>query len=526
MAAAGLGAGQGRGRDGARCGGECDIFEVAAGLENTWRRGVEFLRQPLEAVAVADHRRVARHRTLQVGPRQGATHGLLRQRRMARPGINGVRRGRLPCPAADDQALQKAVGRQPVCTMQAGAGHLTGREKARQIGAAVHVGHHAAAAVVRARHHRNRFARRIDAGGTARRRHRREPPLEAIDAACVEIHTRIAGQGQPRVDRGRHHVARCEVAHRMHSGCHRMPLPINENRALTADGFGDQWAPAARITVVQHGRVELDELEIADRHARPHRQRDAVARRTLRVRGRGVQMTQSPGRQDHRRRVHDTEPVVVEHEHTRHRAVSLKQLQRNVIAPDVQSSRGGVERPLHLRARRVATGMDDATPRMSALTGQRPLSRGGFVEPRSVVDQCGHRAIAVGHDRAHRIRITQPGTRGHRVGDMLVDRVFGVRQHNGDAALRIEGRGIVGLAQHHHFSATAVRRQRGDEARNPGADDNDVGTLPAKDLVIRRRRAYRSRSSAARWRARAGQSRDRRRPRRRRPPGSAAMRQA
>src|SRR6185312_7218425 len=62
-------------------------------------------------------------------------------------------------------------------------------------------------------------------------------------------------------------------------------------------------------------------------------------------------------------------------------------------------------------------------------------------------------------------------------GDMLVDRVFGVRQHNGDAALRIKGRGIVGLAQHHHFSATAMRRQRGDEARNPGADDNDVGTL-------------------------------------------------
>jgi hypothetical protein len=64
----------------------------------------------------------------------------------------------------------------------------------------------------------------------------------------------------------------------MHSGCHRIPLPINQNRALTPDGLGDQRASAAGITLEQHGRVELDELEIADRKARPHRQCDAVAR--------------------------------------------------------------------------------------------------------------------------------------------------------------------------------------------------------------------------------------------------------
>jgi hypothetical protein len=76
-------------------------------------------------------------------------------------------------------------------------------------------------------------------------------------------------------------------------------LPINQNRTLTTDGLGDQRASATGITVEQHGRVELDELEIADRQARPHRQRDAIARRALRVRGRGVQVTQAPSRKDH-----------------------------------------------------------------------------------------------------------------------------------------------------------------------------------------------------------------------------------
>ena len=263
----------------------------------------------------------------------------------------------------------------------------------------------------------------------------------------------------------------------MHPGGHRISLPINQNRALTPDGLGDQRAPAPGCTVEQHGRVELDELEIADRNTRPHRQCDAITRRTLGVGGRGVEMAQSPGRQDHRRRVHDAEPVVAEHEHTGHRAIGLEQLERDVIAPDVQPGRGVVERPLHLGTRRIAAGVDDPASRMSALAGERPLSRRRLVEPRAVVDQFGDRAVAVGHDRAHRIRIAQPGTRGERIGDVLVDRILGVGQHDGDPALCVEGRRIAGLAQHHHFSAAAMRRQRRDEARNAGADDDDVGTL-------------------------------------------------
>ena len=71
----------------------------------------------------------------------------------------------------------------------------------------------------------------------------------------------------------------------------------------------------------------------------------------------------------------DPEAVVVEREHTRDRTRIVKKLQCDVIATDVQPGRGAVERPLHLRTRRVASGVDDPPPRMSALAGQRPLSR-------------------------------------------------------------------------------------------------------------------------------------------------------
>ncbi len=51
---------------------------------------------------------------------------------------------------------------------------------------------------------------------------------------------------QPGVDGRRDHVARREVAHRMHAGGDRIALPVKQNRALTADGLGDQRAPARR----------------------------------------------------------------------------------------------------------------------------------------------------------------------------------------------------------------------------------------------------------------------------------------
>src|SRR3984893_14850300 len=63
---------------------------------------------------------------------------------------------------------------------------------------------------------------------------------------------------------------------------------------------------------------------------------------------------------------------------------------------------------------------------------------------------------------------------------MGVDRVLGPRQHHCDPALSVKRRRLGRLAQHHHPAAAAVSRQRGGQARAPGADDHDIGAgLPA-----------------------------------------------
>ncbi len=122
------------------------------------RRGVEFLRQPL-----AGRRRrgpptrtrvIARCRS--AAARRDATDCSAASPRLG-PASTACAAAALPGPAADHQALEQAVGRQPVRAVHAGAGHLARGEQPGQFGAAVHVGDHAAAAVVRARHHRNRL---------------------------------------------------------------------------------------------------------------------------------------------------------------------------------------------------------------------------------------------------------------------------------------------------------------------------------------------------------------------------------
>jgi len=44
---------------------------------------------------------------------------------------------------------------------------------------------------------------------------------------------------------------------------------VEQDRTLTADRLGDQRPPATGLAVVEHRRVELDELDVADRDAGP-----------------------------------------------------------------------------------------------------------------------------------------------------------------------------------------------------------------------------------------------------------------
>ena len=163
------------------------------------------------------------------------------------------------------------------------------------------------------------------------------------------------------------------------------PLRVDENRALAAQRLGDQRTPAAGVAVEQHGRMELDELDVADGHARP----TAPARRRRRssprdwwspsTGGRGRRWPGSPtarGRRPSPSSLRTSTPVTA--------PSSRQHLQRDVVAPDVQGGRGVVERALHLGAGGVAAGVDDPPPGVPALAGQRPPSRRRLVESRAV----------------------------------------------------------------------------------------------------------------------------------------------
>ena len=156
-----------------------------------------------------------------------------------------------------------------------------------------------------------------------------------------------------------------------------------------------------------------------------------------------------------------------------------------------------VQRSLHLGAGGVTAGMDDAAARVPALPGQRPSSRLGLVETRSVVDQFARRRGS----RRPRSSAPHPGRTARHLRQSCRRR--GRRSSRRCPAApprcrpaRRTSRFPGGLAQHHHLAAATVCGQGGDQAGDPGADDHHVGSLmphrcrrPSGAGLIPRRRA-------------------------------------
>jgi hypothetical protein len=336
---------------------------------------------------------------------------------------------------------------------------------------------------VRRRGDRDRRCRRVDADRAAGREHGREaaPERRRVEVGRVEEHVVLAQRGEPPVDRRGHHVPRREVALRVHARHHPRAGRVHQYRALAAHRLGDQRAAAARARAgVEHGRVELHELEVGHRRTGPQRDRHPVRRGHRGVRGGLVELAQPAGRQQHRGRgQHPRHAFAVEHEQAGD--VTGRRAQR--VHGDVVGQhrhlavpRGGQQRALDLGAGRVAARVHHPERGVPALAGPR-RPRTVHIKHRAAGAQPVDRRRAVRDDRRRGGGVAQPTAGGERVGDVPVHRVTrDIAQHHGDAALRPAGVAPVGrvLGHHQHPQAELGRTQRRGQPGDPGADDHQV----------------------------------------------------
>ena len=170
----------------------------------------------------------------------------------------------------------------------------------------------------------------------------------------------------------RHHVARREIAERVLPRHERFAVVVAQDRALSAQRFGEQRARHRRV--MQRGGVELHELEIGNRDAGAQRHRDAVAGGQQRVRGDREALAGAAGGDDGVGRAqHPLGPLRVDGNHSRCAAVLDEQVGGEPSLVDFRTrslDRDG-QCSLDLGTRRVAARVDDAGDGVAALSSER-----------------------------------------------------------------------------------------------------------------------------------------------------------
>ena len=293
----------------------------------------------------------------------------------------------------EDEPFEEGVGSEAVRAVQARAGGLADGEEPGQRGLAVEVGAHAAADVVRRRHHRDGRDRHVDAEGLAGGVDVREVFEQE---ALRQVRHVVAAPLELAVDAAGHHVARRQLAARVVALHERFAGPVAEDPALAAQRLADE--EAFRVRMVEAGRVELDEFEICDGRARPVRHGEAVSGRDVGIRRVQVDLPRAARGEDHhaggegfhlpRARVErvaaddairtaQTEPAAGD------------EVDGHVLVEDadLRCVRGGEQRALHFAAGQVG-GVEDTAGRMPTFAGQVVAERRRVPrELRAEVDQ-------------------------------------------------------------------------------------------------------------------------------------------
>ena len=406
---------------------------------------VRRVEQALEALGVADEAAVAPERCPQLRCHE------LRSRRSGSVGKPvrevglGERRERRA--AAEDEALEQRVRREPVRSVHAGRSALARRVETRELAASVEIGENAADGVVRRRRDRDRRLRRVVPLLDEAPHERREAP--AVDRAQIEQH------GSPCGDLAGDDVARGELVGEA------VALVVEKKGALAAQRLGEE-----QRRIDERRRMELDELEIGQCRARAVRGRHALAHCARRIRG-SLPQRGGATRRKERRACRDRAPVG----HDADAAL--------VVAPDREHSLALGNGDPRVRedafrelagdavAGRGASCVHDATEAVSTLEAEALVELDTELD--EIADPCG---CLVGQHRDG-ARATEPAAGPKRVLGMQ-RRVVVLPHCCCDAALGEEARGREQRSLRENEDVTLGRStERGEEPGDASADDDE-----------------------------------------------------
>ena len=222
---------------------------------------------------------------------------------------------------------------------------------------------------------------------------------------------------------------------------------------------------------VQRGGVELDHLEVGDRHAGAQGGGDAVAGRLGRVGGHREHLAGPAGRHQHGSSPHlDGAVVAVEHPDPDAAAALHEEVDHEaaLVARHRRPADGLDERPLDLDAGGRAAGVHHPGQLVAAFAGQLELTGVVPVEPGAELDQVAHPVGSLVDQDPHRVSVAQPAARGEGVGEVQVGRVGRPAERGGDAALGPPGGGPVQRALGEHGDPEPVTLGGADRCREPG----------------------------------------------------------
>ena len=374
--------------------------------------------------------------------RRDGRRGSARVASRARLGRSGSCQGGERSSAPEDEAFEQRVRREPVRPVDPGAGALAGRVQAGHLRAPVEVGDDAAHRVVGRRGDGHRLRGRIE--------------------ACVDERAHERGEarcGRPGAGRAAPFpatpTARATTSRGASSSVKRSPSPSRRS-APSPRSASLRRSPPPR----EHGRMELDELEVGERRARAPGEQRAVADRAGRVRRPLPERGHAAGRQ-HRGRGADRPRVG----HGSHAAAVMLAEPEHARVLDERSrwdraSGAFPQGPRDVLAGLRAPGVDDPAARMPTLEAEVRVEARRRASTRSATRAAASStsvSTALGRQRPRPARSVSSACK--RGGVVLAER-------RGDAALGAPARrrGPRGARDERDRGALRGRRQGGGEA--------------------------------------------------------------